>query len=138
MFHNNVKLKCSPLCGSMVFFAVLSGCSLLEVKGSEDVVRERAQERVDALLNKDLKKAYEYATPALRGIETVEQYHARVAGAALWTRGKVLDVSCAENSCDVKLSIGYKILRFGLAESERVFEEKWLKVDGQWWLYHKI
>jgi len=119
--------------------ATLNGCAAVRAFDSaEEQVRVRAQERVDFLINKNLKGAYEYATPALRDLETIQQYHSRVGGAALWTKAVVQKVVCEEDACDVDVEVTYRILRLGSIEMTRIIQERWVKSKNNWWIYHQL
>lgn len=120
----------------------LAGCSGLPVnketdnRAPEDVVKERSQARLDALLAGDIAKAWTYTTPSYRERADHRAYTALVAGSVNWTRASVDSVSCAEEACDVTTMISYK-LRKPRIENTRPLEERWIKVDGQWWIFHR-
>lgn len=136
-----IKARHAKAAVALVALAALSGCAgngVLATKTDEQIVWERAQARLDALINKNLKEAYKYASPGLRAVESVNEYHARVAGAALWTKAKVQNVDCVADACQVNYWLSYRLLRFGMTEMSQGMQEKWIKVDNQWWIYHKL
>ena len=121
----------------------LAGCSGLPARKAtdnrapEEIVRERSQARLDALLAKDIEAAWRYTTPSYR--ERTPQprlYYALMGGSINWTQAHVEKVACAEEICDVTTMISYK-LRKPPIENTRPLEERWIKVDGEWWIFHR-
>lgn len=114
-----------------------SGCSTLGVKKSdEEVVRDRAQARADALLKGDVEAAWKYTSPTYRQGVGVKAYAANVGGIGNWTHAEVDNVACEENRCDVQVMVTYSIKKFNL-ENTRPLDEVWIKSDGQWWIFHR-
>ena len=116
-------------------FAGLSGCALFEPKSDEEAVAQRAQGWVDALLEQDYTAAYEFTSPGFKTRESARKYSKRYAGSGMWTKGAVEKVVCEVDSCNVTVRIHYKMKSSGIIASLPM-KENWLKVDGQWWLYH--
>ncbi|WP_041523941.1 hypothetical protein [Gilvimarinus agarilyticus] len=114
----------------------LSGCAMFEPKSDEEAVTQRAQGWVDALLEQDYAAAYEFTSPGFKTRESARKYTKRYAGSGMWTKGAVEKVSCEVETCDVTVRIHYLIKPSNLTASMPL-TESWLKVDGQWWLYHK-
>ena len=61
---------------AVVFFtmAVLGGCAALDARPPEEVLKQRAQNRWDAVVKSDFKAAYEYLSPGSRAVLTSEGY----------------------------------------------------------------
>lgn len=120
----------------------LAGCSSLPMQKTDDrpaeeIVRERSQARLDALLAKDIETAWGYTTPSYR--ERTPQprlYYALMGGSVNWTQARVEKVECAEDACDVITMISYKLKKPPI-ENTRPLEERWIKVDGEWWIFHR-
>lgn len=108
-------------------------------RSPEEIVTERSQERLDALMKKDLGSltiALEYTTPSFRQHTKPGEYNSRVAGRGFWNAAKVNSVSCEENVCDVVVDITYTSPQLGVPIT-RPLDEKWINIDGGWWIYHK-
>lgn len=119
----------------------LGACANMFVdnRSPEEIVTERAQERLDALMKKDMKSlatALEYTTPSFRQHTRPGEYNARVAGRGFWNAAKVNRVSCEEEVCDVIVDVTYTSPQLGLPIT-RPLDEKWINIDGGWWIYHK-
>ena len=120
----------------------LAGCSSLPMQKTDDrpaeeIVRERSQARLDALLAKDIETAWGYTTPSYR--ERTPQpklYYALMGGSVNWTQARVEKVECTEDTCDVTTMISYKLKKPPI-ENTRPLEERWIKVDGEWWIFHR-
>lgn len=120
---------------SLLTLVVVSGCASLQ-RPPEEVVAERAQQRLDALVNHKPKIAYSYASPGYRASVPFEVHHPKIAGSNSWLGAKVKSVECEEDVCTVRTLITYR-LHGGKIENTRPMKEKWIKVDGQWWIYHR-
>ncbi|MCV6577331.1 MAG: hypothetical protein OIF58_16535 [Cohaesibacter sp.] len=133
-------MKIGNLLVSAFLMAGLTACATLFESGTpEEIVTKRAQARMDALLQKDvdgLKEAYKYNSPAFREHTSANEYHRYVAGRTMWNFARVKSVSCKEDVCDAVVEINYTLPQIKHPMSSP-FEQRWIKVDGQWWIYNK-
>jgi len=118
--------------------ALLSACAGLG-KAPEDIVRERAQERMDLLLAEDYAAAYDYLSPGYRSGVSETAYQRRMfQRRAQWTAATVGKSECSEDVCKVRISIDYTV--YGVVPGMDRFDsttaavENWVEVDGTW--YH--
>ena len=111
-----------------------SGCASImgPPPTAEEIVAERAQERLDALLAGDLDKAYSFFSPASQAVYEKADLASAYAGAGRWTAAKVTSVSCEPLRCEVVYLIDYKMVRPAL-ENSRPIAEVWINVDGKWY-----
>lgn len=116
-------------------FVGMTGCALLGPKSDEEVVTQRAQEWANALLEQDYSAAYAYTSPGFKSRESARKYTKRYAGSGIWISTNVEKVSCEVDSCKVVVKVGYKIQKQNLTAST-LLTETWVRVDGDWWLYH--
>ena len=119
----------------------LSGCGSmptqkLDDRPAEEIVRERSQARLDALLARNIEAAWRYTTPSYRARADHRVYFPLVAGSLNWTQAHVDSVLCTEDACDVTTMISYKLKKPPI-ENTRPLEERWIKVDGEWWIFHR-
>ena len=154
MFRNSVK-------SSVVSFAVRKGVrtvaalalatTLVSIAGCasgvdgalkpETAVAQMASQRWQALVEGDYAKAYAYAAPSYRKINSLELFRGGKQGAAVkWLAAKVLHVDCEATKCTVAIELESKLmtpirikgsLKSGL-------EETWIQEDGQWWVFEKL
>jgi len=129
-----------PVAIALVLLAVmlLSACASTSNALSEDVVKERAQARWDALLKGDFATAYSYFSPGYRSTVTVVDYEIAVRLKKVQYRtAEYQDHSCENNVCTVRIKVGYRVAKPvpGQAswESDGMVSEQWLKSDGEWW-----
>ncbi|MDO3385238.1 hypothetical protein QWI17_05225 [Gilvimarinus sp. SDUM040013] len=116
---------------------IVAGCAgQFKSSTPEETVGRLAQERLDALLAKDLEKAYEFTSPAYRSSVSLARYKPHVAGAAGWKSGKIDSVSCEEQLCDVRYIVTYRTA-FIKTDLTTQINERWINIDGNWWLYQK-
>lgn len=116
---------------------LLAGCAALSTpKTAEDQVAQRAQERLDALLEWDLDKVIQYTTPAYRKDLNKNHYASRYLGVGNWTEARVESVSCEESACDVKVLVTYELKRPKITNT-RPLQERWIEVDKQWYIYER-
>jgi hypothetical protein len=124
----------APLLAAGLF----AGCAA-PVKPPEDIVLERAQERLDLILVEDYVAAYEYLTPGYRSSVTLPAYQRDMAlRRARWTAAKATRSDCGEDVCKVRISMDFTV--YGAVPGVSSFatkgsgEENWIRTDGQW--YH--
>jgi len=117
--------------------AFIGGCaSFGSQKSDEQIVHERAQARLNALLKQDVNEAWKYTAPSYRQRITPQAYTATVAGIINWKGATVETVSCEEERCEVNYLLSYEIKQMKM-QNTRPMKEIWIKSDGEWWIYHR-
>lgn len=118
---------------------MLIACDSEPEVSPEQRVADRAAQRWQALIDKDLNRAYEFFSPAYRQAVSVERYKGSFGGSVIWQDAEVKTVKCGENVCDVTMMIVYKYnVRAASFESNKILEEKWILSDGAWWYFQEI
>jgi hypothetical protein len=113
----------------------LAGCTSLGLfQTPEERVEQRAQARLDALLARDIEKAFSFLAPASRETTTWQRYSAKYAGVTQWRAVGVNSVECDVDRCDVNTFITYQMLR-PKVNNTRARNEVWINVNGQWYFY---
>ncbi|NND66522.1 MAG: hypothetical protein HKN19_02945 [Halioglobus sp.] len=116
--------------------SLVTGCAGLGLGGSpEDIVRKRANDRIDALMVGDFEKSFTYVAPALRAVTNWKDHALRQAGVRNWISAAVTEVECDESRCSVEVLVTYQMPRFK-AKNTRPLKEVWIAVDGRWYLYY--
>ena len=105
------------------------GCATPVAKSAEEVVAERAQDRWNAIVARDLDKAYEYISPAGRSTTTLESFKNGLKP-GFHKGARVVSVKCGPELCDVQLELEYE---FQGKRTKTPLPEKWVKQDGKWW-----
>ena len=120
-------------------FGLLTACATVNQSNrtDEDVVAEKSQKRLNALLEGDIEAALTYATPVYRDLVTLDRYIPRVIGSSRWEKAEVGDVVCEEDVCNVKALVTYSAPRFKMTNTT-VIPEKWIRIEGEWWIYHEM
>ena len=98
---------------------------------SESQVSAKAEARWQALIAKDLDKAYEFLSPGSKSAYTVQLYKGMIRPLD-WRTGKALSASCEGEKCSVKVQITFFHQRAG-GELGTVLTETWIKDAGNWW-----
>lgn len=105
----------------------------------EEIVRQRAEARWQALAQRDWQAAYGYITPAQRQAMSYDAWVSRLGTAATWTGAEVANVQCEDARCVVNIRLQAQAIgparRLPLIET--YMEETWLLEEGQWWLFHR-
>lgn len=120
--------------------ALVSGCATQPPAKPEDVVKTRAQQRVDLLLKKDFDKAYTYLPPSYRALNSVDSYRNSFGNNAAWVEPKVINVDCPEaDRCRAEVEVGVLVVArgFGSKPIPSTMWETWIREDGQWWFYQR-
>lgn len=114
-----------------------SACASLP--GGQETLEHRAKGYYSALIDGDFKGAYGYFAPSYReNVPVGEHYQRRPPGGRVLTAepGKVECVS--ESACDVSFSTHFRfdksVQPLGGMEVPLSFTERWVLVDGQWYL----
>ena len=82
----------------------VSACAI-QPQTTEDAVMSRAQQRWDALVAKDFKKAYTYMAPSYRALVTPEDYVKKFGTGGRWTSVAVDSAKCEAERCQVKVRV---------------------------------
>lgn len=117
--------------------ALLAACAGMGApKTPEEVVAQRAQAHMDLLLAGNFEKALNYTTPAYRTGRGITDYTRRHAGTGSWNKAEVSSVTCTGDRCEVAIEVTYQTFGSGF-ENTRSREERWIRVDGSWFVYLK-
>jgi hypothetical protein len=114
--------------------AAVGGCALLDSRPPEEVLKERAQVRWDALVTGDIKGAYQFLSPGSRAVLTSEAYASTIR-AGFWKTAVVERVSCEKpDVCDVHGAIEYDHRG---SRIKSPVKETWIKEGSSWWFVQK-
>lgn len=118
----------------------VAACATLGPTKPEEVVRERAQARWNALLAGEFVKAYRYMAPSYRAIVAENRYANQFGGGVAWVDAKVIRVSCTEERCTARVEITFRPIMKG-RPGETVttgYDETWIREEGEWWMYQQL
>jgi hypothetical protein len=127
-------------CGLVVALSV--GCANVgsssnavseQASSAEKLVKLRAQQRWDALMEGELNKAYAFISPAGRAKLQAQDYRARV-NTGHFRKAVVQEASCQIDSCDVKVSLDYVV---GGMSLKQTLSEIWILDEGNWWFVYR-
>lgn len=113
---------------------LLAGCAALDPRPPEEVLKERVQQRWDAMVKSDFKAAYQYLSPGSRAVMTPEAYASGLK-AGFWKAATVDRVVCEKpDVCDALLTIEYE---FRGSRIKTPLKETWIKEGSSWWFVQK-
>ena len=115
---------------------VLAGCASVAAN-PEQAVRERATGHWKARMARDHEAAYAYMPPSFRAVTTLEAYKKRFGEANL-TAAQVERVKCeTEDKCVATSKVAAKVLLRSASAGDvsTLFDEVWIRENGQWWLF---
>ena len=128
-------LKGRTMVLGMIIASTVSGCASLGLfQTPEERVEQRAQERLDALMARDMEKAFSFFSPAYRKTTTWQRFSGKYAGVTNWREATLKSVECEVDRCDVNISIRYQMIR-PKVENTRTQKEVWIEVGGEWYFY---
>jgi hypothetical protein len=125
--------------GAVLLITSLTGCTLISPAPPEEIVAERAYQRLELLRQGEPEASHEYMAPGYRATSTLVQYRLAYGGAGMWKAIDIRDVTCngePPNRCEVKLDITYDAPRLGL-EMPRLFKEVWIRTGGDWYKFEE-
>ena len=97
------------------------------------LVVDRAQQRWNALLKRDMDGAYRFISPGGRSLMSVEDYRPRV-NTGFWRGAKVKEATCETETCDVTVLVD--MLVEGVKFTNPV-KETWILDAGKWWFVYQ-
>ena len=142
MNTNTTKNKSAarPVVTALVLLAVmlLSACATTSITSPEDIIKERAQARWDALLARDYASAYEYYSPGYRSTASVVDFEISIRMRRIgYTSATYVEQSCDENTCTVVFNVGYRVGTpvpgVGVWNGYQVINDQWVNTGGEWW-----
>lgn len=102
-----------------------------------EAVRQRAQERWDALQANDFERAWTYLEPAAREGIKQEDYKNHFGASVEWVDVAARNVKCITARCAVLVRMTTRVAvptsAKGTMEITTHFEEEWMQEEGQWW-----
>lgn len=126
-------------CGGLIaLVALLAACaSPPAAVAPEQSVRDRANLRWKALLDADVKGAYELTPPSYRALTDLRGYRTRYGSGGGWVAAEAVRVDCEPQKCNATIRIRYRPLlgqRIGDTMTTHVVET-WVQEEGQWWFF---
>ena len=123
---------------SLILF-IVSGCASFVEHGPEEIVRQRVNERWDALIEGRLETAYTYETPEYRELYSLVDFSKTISGVGSWRKIEIDDIECVDEICVADIVIYATIhlgMGFEVVESDARAKENWIQhsTSGQW--YH--
>jgi len=104
---------------------------------SEQVIKQRALERWDALIKRDYTVAYSFEHPAYRAAYSLEQYRKEFGEDIAWDKVEINQLVFEGNEvATVFLKVWYRSLQPDWARTSQIggnISEKWIWEDNQWW-----
>lgn len=118
-----------------VVFTALAGCaSVAPGPAPEEVVKARAQARWNALVQGDVKAAYEYYGPGTRSTLSLAEFASGMK-IGFWKAVTVDKVVCSEpDRCEASTTIEYEHRGMRVKSPSR---ETWIREGSDWWLVRR-
>jgi hypothetical protein len=113
---------------------VLAGCASVQTAPAEEVVKNRAQTRWNALVLGDFKTAYEFYGPGTRSTLSLAEFTAGLKQ-GFWKTVTVDKVECpVADRCEVSTTIEYEHRGTRIKSPSR---ETWIREGSDWWLVRR-
>ena len=110
----------------------------LSNQSPEQLVRERSEVRLKALLDKDFDVAYALTSPGYQTLKDITGFKQDNLGVVSWSEAKVTKVSCEEKTCIVNIDVTYSPT--GLSKPSMMGQtitttlaEQWIYTADNWW-----
>jgi hypothetical protein len=120
----------------LLLLMLLSACAT--TPSPDEIVKERAEARWEALLSKDYATAYSYYSPGYRSTTSVTDYEIGIRLRRVrWTSAVYLKHDCEENTCSVSFRMGYRVGSpvpgVNTWDGYDKITDQWVKTGGEWW-----
>ncbi len=134
MFH---RIKCLAVAGLILAVLALSGCASAPASKG-DIVKQRAEQRWEAIFERDYAAAYEFYSPGYKSkYSAVDMEISLRVQKVRWISADYVDHSCEEKSCSVKFDLGYRVAApvpgMDVFTGWDRIEEQWIYTRGEWW-----
>jgi hypothetical protein len=103
-----------------------------------EIVKKRAVERWEFLINRQSEKAYDYLSPGYRATKKREDYASEMNNRPVqWTKVYPSSETCDKpDICSIRLAVEYQAQMPGVGKSVPsvgFVTETWIKSKGKWW-----
>lgn len=120
----------ASLVAGLILAVAVGGCAAMKPRTAEEVVKERAQARWDALVKGDAKSAYAFLSPGSRAVLTPENYATSIR-VGFWKSALVDKVVCeGQQTCEAHVTIEYE---FQAQRIKTPLRETWIREGTDWW-----
>jgi hypothetical protein len=122
-----------------VLLALAGGCAGIGgLAGTpESAVKARATQRWQMLIAGKFDDAYQLLAPGYRAVKSPNAYREDLSTAVRWISAEIVSVKCDDaEKCDAKVKLEARPVLIGGSSRANIvthFDEKWIRVDGQWW-----
>ena len=128
-----------------LFLGFLVGCAasgpVVPTMTPQEVISGHAEERWSYLIERKPDLAWSFLTPGYRATHDAADYARNMGNRpVMWQKAEVQDVTCDDEvvSCAVSVRITYRIRSslpgVGEIESSANVQERWLKLEGNWYM----
>lgn len=121
---------------------MLSGCAGLSNigKSPEEIVALRAKARWDAIVAGEWETAYGYSTPAFRKAIKLTGFMNIARSMVVRKGAEVQTVTCSDATCDVVVKVLFSppLQGRGGGVLDTEVPERWVKEDGNWYIYQRF
>ena len=134
MIARNIK---PPVVLLTLAVLLLSGCAGTPASRDE-IVRERAEQRWEAIFAKDYARAYEFYSPGYRTKYTATDLEIAIRLQKVrWTSASYSGQECEEKTCKVRFTLNYRVAApvpgVDVYDGFNSIEEQWILTNGKWW-----
>lgn len=120
----------AQLAACLIVAMAVAGCAAMKPQTAEEVVKERAQARWDALVKGDARAAYAFLSPGSRAVLTPENYATSIR-VGFWKSARVERAVCeAQQTCEAHVTIEYE---FQAQRIKTPLRETWIREGTDWW-----
>lgn len=115
------------------------GEATVPTQAQGEKIGQRAVKRWENIINKKFDDAYEMLSPGYRQTHDKVQYAQIIGNRPVhWTKASYVDHDCpSADVCMIRVTVAFNVLMpgAGRVNSENIVEEKWLRVDGEWFFF---
>jgi hypothetical protein len=123
--------------GALLALLSLAGCMTAVKEQDSSIIRARALERWNLLIDHHAEKAWDYLSPGYRETKPREVYAKEMnARGVNWSKVSFNTQKCDADVCKVHLAVDYTVNMggaVGKVASMGPIVETWIRVKGQWY-----
>lgn len=114
----------------------LNGCATAPMQTPEEIVRDRAQAWLDALMAFDIDGVYSFTSPAYQSAHSARFHSKNYAGRGMWKAAELGKIQCDDaieyGTCEVQVIITYR--GFNMKDDMVTSTwHTWVNLDNVWY-----
>jgi hypothetical protein len=134
-----MKTRTYPLTLSMILLAavvtaLIAGCASFPFKSDEAVIRERVEEMMNAKINNDWGKVYDYYSSSFKKTKDKDSF-TRINRGLYFTSFTINSIEVQPSKKEATVKITYDAMMKGMDFKKNTETQTWIKEGWNWYMF---